>query len=238
MKNCFAQITSFVLVAASLVLTLCSQNEYDTSTSSRPNVDNRDRKQTDMAKLLDCGSCETIAVIDRLAETKDNLDISASFKSCQSQDDCTGATVCVKLGEFGSACLPACQDSQCHDEQQCIWTKKFGPICVPFVMCEPQCPQGWVCDVVDAWSQNDNSIYGCFPVADLACRPCDVPSDCLTEQAACVAAVDQEKFCFPICESTSDCLEGFDCKSPAAQAEPSTTDKLCLPLSGTCTQPE
>ena len=86
------------------------------------------------------------------------------------------------------------------------------------------CPSGTVC-------ASGAGGWACVVVTDLACAPCDAPSDCAALDAACAADGDGGRCALP-CGVEDACPAGLVCRD--LQTTDDAPGRGCLPPSGTC----
>lgn len=120
-------------------------------------------------------------------------------------------------GEFGAPCT---KNSDC-ESGYCIEGLN-GYICTK--LCMEECPSGYECVGVNIGS---DVVFICVPRLDRSCERCS--SDLQCAGGRCVE-FDEGKYCLAPCLE-GECKETYSCQDVQVAGG---TEKLCMPMSGTC----
>ena len=127
---------------------------------------------------------------------------------------------------------PCDSDDDCPSGQ-CVLLSDGRQICTEFCT-EGSCPEGFECTFVE--NSGADSVFLCFPEAEILCKPCEEDVECGGRSDLCVT-YENGSFCGRNC-ADRDCPEGFDCARVEVEGgEPAfqcliTTRYCCAPTNG------
>lgn len=164
---------------------------------------------------------------------------SQCTRSCVDDLDCPGSGHCVTFPGSAPFCYQTCITSGiCDFGWGCTDLSDGSAVCLPGSgsTVDPGIPAYNECNPAD--DRCTTSVEGCFTfnvdgvVAGVCTSSCSTAAECPTTAGglagACISFSGGGFTCFESCIDSSDCLEGFACKSSLADG--STFPPICLPI--------
>lgn len=157
------------------------------------------------------------AIAGDTAGQPDALDSSdtGGGKSCNFQTN-------PQVGQPGAKCVKAadCDSGLCIEGPD-------GKVCT--AKCTDCCPDAWKCEQLG----DVDPVFACLPKALLACQPCELDTECVTQSGSglCIDYGVQGRFCGAPCAGQQDCPPNYQCKDSVGTKGAS---KQCVRTTGDC----